>query len=189
MNFGYQSGYVPGTVITKQRTCNELAESIISEGRMARDLSILPRVAIFLAGVAAGALTGSGRRRSCACAAATKDLQTGLANLETKLVAQESANAERFNQLEARLEQHAVRLADVPSTTQIIGAMEELLSKAMTSLDHRLTTQAKSIDTLKSTVSQTDSLLERVLESLDSLQTSTEPGEMADDPLFNRPLA
>jgi len=38
-------------------------------------------------------------------------------------------------------------------------------------------------------VSQTDSLLERVLESLDSLQTSTDPGEMAEDPLFTRPLA
>jgi uncharacterized coiled-coil protein SlyX len=155
---------------------------------MARDLSILPRVAIFLAGVAAGALTGGGRRQN-RDSAATKDLQVGLANLETKLAAQEATNADRFNQLEARLEQHATRLADVPSTTQIIGAMEELLSKTMTSLDHRLTVQAKSIDTLKSTVSQTDSLLERVLESLDSLQTTTDAGEIADDPLFNRPLA
>ena len=154
---------------------------------MARDISILPRVAIFIAGVAAGALTGGARRRSDE-SPATKDLRTGLVSLETRLAAQESANAERFSQLESRLEQHAVRLADVPSTTQIIGAMEELLSKTMTSLDHRLTAQAKSIDTLKSTVSQTDSLLERVLESLDSLQTSTD-AEMADDPLFNRPLA
>jgi len=156
---------------------------------MAREMSILPRLAIFLAGVAAGALTGGARRQSCACTAATKDLQTGLAGLETRLAAQESANAERFSQMEARIEAHTARLADVPSTTQIIGAMEELLSKTMTSLDNRLTTQAKSIDTLKTTVSQTDSLLERVLESLDSLQTYSESSETADDPLFNRPLA
>jgi len=156
---------------------------------MARDLRILPRLAIFIAGVAAGALTGAGRRRSCECTGATKDLQTGLANLETRLVAQESANAERFGQMEKRLEEHATRLADVPSTTQIIGAMEELLSKTMSSLDTRLTAQAKSIDTLKSTVSQTDSLLERVLESLDSLQTYTEAAETPEDPLFNRPPA
>ncbi len=156
---------------------------------MARTISILPRMAIFLAGIAAGALTAGTRRQSCACAAATKDLQTGLTNLENKLVAQESANAERFSRIETSLQEHTTRLADVPSTTQIIGAMEELLSRTMTSLDSRLSAQAKSIDTLKSTVSQTDSLLGRVLESLDSLQTGADPAETADDPLFNRPLA
>lgn len=156
---------------------------------MARAISILPRMAIFLAGIAAGALTAGGRRQSSACAKATKELQTGLANLENKLAAQESAHAERFSRIETSLQEHTTRLADVPSTTQIIGAMEELLSRTMTSLDSRLSAQAKSIDTLKSTVSQTDSLLGRVLESLDALQTGAEPGETAEDPLFNRPLA
>jgi uncharacterized coiled-coil protein SlyX len=59
--------------------------------------------------------------------------------------------------------------------------MEQLLSKTMTSLDERLTTQAHSIEALKTTVTQTDSLLERVLESLDSLQTYTDPAEFAGD--------
>jgi len=36
-------------------------------------------------------------------------------------------------------------------------------------------------------VSQTDSLLERVLESLDSLQSYTDPAELADDVLLSRP--
>lgn len=146
-------------------------------------------MAIFIAGIAAGAMTIASRRQSCACAAETKDLQTGLAHLESKLAAQESAYAERFNRTERRLEEHATRLADIPSTTQIVGAMEELLSKTMTSLDNRLTAQAKSIDTLKSTVSQTDSLLGKVLESLDSLQIPTDPSEAADDPMFNRRLS
>jgi hypothetical protein len=51
----------------------------------------------------------------------------------------------------------------------------------MATLDDRLTTQAHSIEVLKTTVSQTDSLLERVLESLDSLQTYTEPAVVAED--------
>jgi len=63
--------------------------------------------------------------------------------------------------------------------------MEQLLSKTMASLDDRLTTQANSIDVLKATVSQTDSLLERVLESLDSLQTFTDPTEFSSDPVLS----
>ena len=66
--------------------------------------------------------------------------------------------------------------------------MEQLLSKTMSSLDERLTTQAHSIEVLKTTVSQTDSLLERVLESLDSLQAYTDPAELASDALLQRPV-
>jgi hypothetical protein len=66
-----------------------------------------------------------------------------------------------------------------PSTSQIVSAMEQLLSKTMSSLDERLTSQARSIDILKTTVAQTDSLLERVLESFDSLQTSSDESESA----------
>jgi uncharacterized coiled-coil protein SlyX len=65
--------------------------------------------------------------------------------------------------------------------------MEQLLAKTMSSLDERLSTQAHSIEVLKTTVSQTDSLLERVLESLDSLQTYTDPSELTDDVLLQRP--
>jgi uncharacterized coiled-coil protein SlyX len=64
--------------------------------------------------------------------------------------------------------------------------MEQLLTRTMASLDERLTTQANSIEVLKSTVSQTDSLLERVLESLDSLQTFADPADGVDDPLLSR---
>jgi uncharacterized coiled-coil protein SlyX len=52
---------------------------------------------------------------------------------------------------------------------QIVSAMDELLGKAMSGLEGRLTAQARSIETLQTTVSQTDELLERVLESLDTL--------------------
>lgn len=118
---------------------------------------------------------------------AVKDLKRSLAGLESRLADQETANSVRFSQVEARLDEHATKLADVPSTTQIVAAMEQLLARTMSSLDERLTTQAHSIEVLKTTVSQTDSLLERVLESLDSLQTYTDPSDATDDLLLRRP--
>ena len=155
---------------------------------MARDTHYLPRIAIFLAGIAAGALTSSRReRRPGMDSAAVDELKQSLANLESRLATENTANAERFIKVEARLEEHAAKLAEVPSTAQIVAAMEQLLSKTMTSLDERLTTQAHSIEVLKTTVSQTDSLLERVLESLDALQTYTDPAELSDDVLLSRP--
>jgi chromosome segregation ATPase len=141
----------------------------------------------FLAGVAAAAVALPRRDRPGMDPAVTEDLKAALANLETRIQARESADAARFAQVESRLEEHSARLADVPSTSQIVAAMEQLLSRTMASLDDRLTTQAHSIEILKSTVSQTDSLLERVLESLDSLQAYNDSPELVEDPLLSRP--
>jgi hypothetical protein len=152
---------------------------------MSRVLSYVPRVAIFLAGVAAAAITLPRRERGGMDSAATDELKRSLAGLEARLDASEATDAARFAQVEIRLEEHAGKLRDVPSTGQIVAAMEQLLTKTMASLDDRLTTQAHSIEVLKTTVSQTDSLLERVLESLDSLQTFTDPVDFAEDPLLS----
>jgi len=119
--------------------------------------------------------------------AALDDLKKSVASLETRIQSRESADMARLGQIENRLEAHSASLADVPSTSQIVAAMEQLLSKTMASLDERLTGQARSIDVLKTTVSQTDSLLERVLESLDTLQSYADPAEFAEDPLLSRP--
>jgi len=154
---------------------------------MEKPLTFVPRIVIFLAGVAAGALTLSRQGGGRADPAVTRDLKNAIADLEARLAAQETANSARFTQMEARLEEHAATLADVPSTAQIVAAMEQLLAKTMSSLDDRLTTQAHSIEVLKTTVSQTDSLLERVLESLDSLQSYTEPPQLENDALL-RPV-
>lgn len=154
---------------------------------MSRTLNYVPRVALFLAGVAAGALTNSRRERTEGNSHAVQDLKKSIAGLESKLAQQENTNAARFTQIESKLEEHAAKLSEIPSTAQIVSAMEQLLSKTMASLDERLTTQANSIDVLKTTVSQTDSLLERVLESLDSLQAYAEPAEFTEDPLLSRP--
>jgi uncharacterized coiled-coil protein SlyX len=150
---------------------------------MARVWNAVPRVAIFLAGVVAGVLT-SGRREGNA--AGLQDLKKSLADLETRLATQESSTAGRLTQIETRMDEHSAKLADVPSTSQIVAAMEQLLSKTMANLDERLTAQAHSIEVLKTTVSQTDGLLERVLESLDSLQAS-EAAELPAAALVQKP--
>jgi chromosome segregation ATPase len=154
---------------------------------MSRVVNFVPRAAIFLAGVAVAAITMPRRERTGMDPAALDELKKSLAGLESRMDARESADTARMAQMETRLDEHAARLADVPSTTQIVSAMEQLLTKTMASLDERLSTQARSIEVLKTTVSQTDSLLERVLESLDTLQSYSDPAEFAEDPLLSRP--
>ena len=156
------------------------------KSKMSRVVSYIPRIAIFAAGVAVAVLTNSRRGRGGMDPAAEQDLKRSIADLAGRMEAQESANATRFAQVETRLDEHAAKLGDIPSTSQIVAAMEQLLSKTMTSLDERLTTQAHSIEALKTTVTQTDSLLERVLESLDSLESYGDPAELAGVSLAQR---
>jgi uncharacterized coiled-coil protein SlyX len=154
---------------------------------MGRSIGILPGMVAFLAGVAAGVLTGGSRERSgAAFASGTSDLKTALDRLEVRISTQENLSATRFGQIEAKLEDHSARLSDIPSTSQIVSAMEQILARTMSSLDERLNSQARSIDTLKTTVAQTDSLLERVLESLDSLQSLNDPAELPEDTLLHK---
>jgi uncharacterized coiled-coil protein SlyX len=122
------------------------------------------RLAVVIGGFAAGALvrrwqehdTGASRR--------------SLDRLSREWRAQVRAHDYRLSRLEARSAAHETKLKEVPSTAQIVSAMDELLAKAMSGLEGRLTAQARSIETLQTTVSQTDELLERVLESLDTLR-------------------
>jgi uncharacterized coiled-coil protein SlyX len=155
---------------------------------MRKDLNILSELAIFVTGaLAVGLLTGrKGGASAQGDPASVAELRKALGDLESRVAGQESTSAQRLGQLEAKIEETTAKLTEVPSTQQIVDAMETLLQKTMASLDERLTTQAQSIEVLKTTVSQTDSLLERVLESLDSLQTYAEPVEMVEDTLLHR---
>jgi len=193
-----------------------VTHSIISKVLMQRAIDYVPGIALFVAGVAAGVLTSTRMAREQEAAssgtpsltpgaviappgtveapagkapidpAAVGELKRSIHKVESRLEAQETTTAARFGQIEARLDEHAAKFAEVPTTAQIVVAMENLLSRTMASLDERLTTQAHSIEVLKTTVSQTDSLLERVLESLDSLQTYSETPDVSQDALFNR---
>ena len=154
---------------------------------MSQVIKYVPRAVLFLAGVAVAAVTLPRRERAGMDPATAEELKKSIADLAARIHSREAADAARFTQVETRLEEHAAKLTDVPSTTQIVNAMEQLLTRTMASLDERLTTQAHSIEVLKTTVSQTDSLLERVLESLDSLQTFTDPSDFTEDPVLSRP--
>jgi hypothetical protein len=154
---------------------------------MSRVIETLPRALCFLAGVAVAAVTLPRRERAGIDSATVEDLKKSLADLEKRMEARDAAEAARFALVDTRLEEHTAKLADVPSTGQIVAAMEQLLSRTMASLDDRLSTQAHSIEVLKTTVSQSDGLLERVLESLDSLQSYKDETEFTEDPLLSRP--
>jgi len=62
---------------------------------MSRVLTYAPRVAIFLAGVAAAALTRPRRERGGMDPAALEDLKKSLAGLELRIQSREAAEAER----------------------------------------------------------------------------------------------
>lgn len=136
----------------------------------------VPRAALFLAGIAAGAMT---KIFKSADDRQIDLLKKSIADLEGRLANQETLHDNRLTQLETKVSEHEQRLSGVPSTSQIVAAMEALLSKTMTSLDARLSAQAHSIDVLKTTVSQTDELLEKVLESIDRLQQGEEQPVLA----------
>jgi DNA repair ATPase RecN len=130
---------------------------------------LFSRLAVLLAGVATGALA----KRWLVGEATTPELQRSLKRLAREMRSQAAAYEARLQLLETRVEDHQDRLERAPSTVQMVSAMEELLGKAMAGMNERLTAQAESMETLQMTVTQTDELLERVLESLDLLQSES----------------
>jgi uncharacterized coiled-coil protein SlyX len=122
------------------------------------------RLAAVIGGFAAGTLVRCWQAHNTAASPRSLD------RLSREWKAQVRAHDHRLNRLEARSEAYESRLKELPTTAQFHSAMDDLLARAMSGLESRLTAQALSIETLQSTVSQTDELLERVLESLDTLR-------------------
>ena len=122
------------------------------------------RLAVVIGGFAAGALVRRWQAHETAASRRSLD------RLSREWKAQARAHDQRIARLEARSDAQDAKLTELPTTVQIVSAMDELLVKAMSGLEGRLTAQAQSIETLERTVSQTDELLERVLESLDTLR-------------------
>jgi hypothetical protein len=161
---------------------------------MNRASGLLPKLPFFLGGAFLGLLLWSRksemrsiRARVRADREAVRDLRQLISSVEAGLARQESLSGDLLKQLEARLEELASRVGETPSTQEIVTAVERLLFRTMTSLDERLSAQAQSIELLKSTVSQTDSLLERVLESIDSLGIEGETAVVISQPALENP--
>ena len=161
---------------------------------MPRESSFVPKLTFFLGGIFVGILVCS-RRIALGSQSAKPDPPTQapldfeeLAG-EARLADQRSATTDLLKQLDARLEQLAARVGETPSAPEIVTAVEKLLSRTVTSLDDRLSAQAQSIDLLKNTISQTDTLLEKVLESIDCLEVEGEPAEAISPPSEDNPSA
>lgn len=161
---------------------------------MNRASGLLPKLSFFLGGTILGLLLWSRkaemrsiRARARADREGVRELRELISNVQAGLARQESLSADVLKQLEGRLEELASRVGETPSTQEIVTAVERLLFRTMTSLDERLSAQAQSIELLKSTVSQTDSLLERVLESIDSLGIEGDTAVVISPPALENP--
>lgn len=161
---------------------------------MNRASGLLPKLSFFLGGAVLGLFLWSRktevrsiRAQARADAESVRELRQLLSSVQAGLARQESLSADLLKQLEDRLEELSSRVGETPSTQEIVTAVERLLFRTMTSLDERLSAQAQSIELLKSTISQTDSLLERVLESIDSLEVEGESAVVISQPVTENP--
>ena len=112
------------------------------------------------------------------------------ASFEAKVESMSARFDARFHQLEAkvaghdtRLFDHEAKLKEMPTLTQIISTMEEMLAGTMTGLDQKIADQVRSIEVLKTTVSQSDELMERVLDSIYSLQSHVAESDKPEVPV------
>lgn len=128
-------------------------------------MPIFSRLAVVVLGFAAGRALAKRWQES---EPAPLDFHRPRAALSPEIRLQVMAYERRIRNLESQVRAHEAQLREVPA--QIHSEMDAILTKATDHLDERLTLQAQSIDALQQTVTQTDELLERVLESLDLLR-------------------
>jgi uncharacterized coiled-coil protein SlyX len=89
----------------------------------------------------------------------------------------------RLAALETHVKDHDTKLKELPTLAQVVSTMEEMLSSTMSGLDQKLSDQVKSIDVLKTTVAQSDELMERVLDSIYSLQSHVTDNDKSEVPV------
>lgn len=141
---------------------------------MPRLRDVIPRTVFIVGGIAVGVVSILWKSRE----EAPKDepLHRSVGELEARVSSQAVHYQSRLADIERRLEQHDVKLKDVPTLGQIVSTMETMLTNTMCGLDQKLADQVRSIEVLKTTVVQTDELMERVLDSIYSLQSNLPEG-------------
>lgn len=108
---------------------------------------------------------------------------SAVASLEASVAALTTRYDGRLAQLESRVGDHDAKLKEVPTLAQVVSTMEEMLSSTMSGLDQKLSEQVRSIDVLKTTVAQSDELMERVLDSIYSLQSHVAENDKSEVPV------
>lgn len=106
-----------------------------------------------------------------------------IASLEATVASLTARYDDRMSKLESRVGAHDAKLKEVPTLAQVVTTMEEMLANTMSGLDQKLSDQVRSIETLKTTVSQSDELMERVLDSIYSLQSHVADNDKSEVPV------
>jgi len=106
-----------------------------------------------------------------------------VASLEATVASLTSRYDGRLSTLETHVKEHDARLKELPTLAQVVSTMEEMLSSTMSGLDQKLSDQVKSIEVLKTTVAQSDELIERVLDSIYSLQNHVAENDKSEVPV------
>ncbi|HEY3233292.1 MAG TPA: hypothetical protein VGJ84_01160, partial [Polyangiaceae bacterium] len=114
---------------------------------------------------------------------AIASLESTVHSLEHTVQSLSARQDARFTQIETRVGEHEAKLKEIPTLTQVISTMEGMLSSTMSGLDQKIAEQVRSIEVLKTTVSQSDELMERVLDSIYSLQSHVTDGEKPEVPV------
>jgi uncharacterized coiled-coil protein SlyX len=175
---------------------------------MLRLLNLAKHSAFVLTGVTIGAALWKSRSGASASGEDGSPLKLSVANLQVRLAALENGSGQhsaetlaavsslearmasvtnrydgRFVALETHVAAHDAKLKELPTLAQVVSTMEEMLSSTMSGLDQKLTDQVKSIEVLKTTVSQSDELMERVLDSIYSLQSHVAENDKSEIPV------
>jgi methyl-accepting chemotaxis protein len=84
------------------------------------------------------------------------------------------AISDRVEQLERRVEQIVAEMPAPPPIEQVLAAVEEMVSAKIGGLDERLTDQVHAIELLRGASAQTDALLQRLIQAVESLTEQPE---------------
>jgi chromosome segregation ATPase len=106
-----------------------------------------------------------------------------VASLEATVASLTTRYDDRLSALEGHVKEHEAKLKELPTLAQVVSTMEEMLSSTMSGLDQKLSDQVKSIEVLKTTVAQSDELMERVLDSIYSLQNHVAENDKSEVPV------
>jgi outer membrane murein-binding lipoprotein Lpp len=88
--------------------------------------------------------------------------------------AQIEAITSRVEQLERRVDQLATEMPAAPPLEQVLAAVEQMVSAKIGGLDERLTDQVHAIELLRRASGQTDALLQRLIQAVESLTEQPE---------------
>lgn len=75
----------------------------------------------------------------------------------------------RVEQLERRVEQIVTETPPAPSLEQVLAAVEQMVTAKIGGLDERLTDQVHAIELLRHASTQTDALLQRLIQAVENL--------------------